>query len=111
MAILTPFTAAKMGGEGPHQNVFMDAITFPGDSAYAAGGTAAFQDYFHSKGEPYQGRSILHVDGWGYSGGKLYIFRYNHATKKLMMFDGATGAEVANGDMSAVTVNATVWSE
>lgn len=112
MPLATPFTPVLNGGEGPNQNVFVDSITFPGDTAYPTGGSVAFQNFFQSKATVYGGRRVLHVDGWAYSGGALYLLKYDRANNKLRAFVASTGAEVGDTtNMSSMTVNATVWSE
>jgi hypothetical protein len=112
MALATAFTTRLNGGEGAHQNVFVDSITFPGDSAYATGGTAAFSEYFRSKGEPYGARRVINVEGWAIISAVLHVLKYDRVNDKLLVFKADDGTQVANAtDLDASTFNATVWSE
>lgn len=113
MALSTAFTLRNLGGEGANQNVFIISITFPGDAAYATGGTASFTEFIRSKDfRLYGGWRVINVEGWGVIGGVLHFLKYDRVNDKLLVFTGADGTEVANAtDLSATTFNATVWAE
>lgn len=90
--------------------VFIDDISFAGDSSYPTGGTAAFQDYIRNAAGIKEGRTILAVID--VTGNATHYPVYNKATDKLMMFVRTTGVEVANAtNMSGTTFRFQVLSQ
>lgn len=83
---------------------FMDTIAFPGDAAYAAGGSEDFTEFFRAA---FPGRTPIAIIA-----NDCGIFRpvFLIATDKLKVFRNDTGAE-ASGDLSGTIFNVTVISK
>ncbi len=105
MALGTAAVGVGVGQEG--SNVNMNLITFLGDSAYAAGGTADFQAFVQAA----VGRGNLEVMAVIAQDCGLHSPVYDKANDKLKVLLGSTGVEVGNGDNSAITYNVLVLSK
>lgn len=95
-----------------YSQVFMAVISIAGDSAYAAGGTANFSAYVAKElAEATPSKklgSIEVISAYGFVAGKLAFF--DAAADKLMVFDlGSSGAEQADGNISASVFKVTVF--
>ena len=79
-------------------------VSFPGDAAYVAGGTAGFQAYIRNEVLAKRNVSVIAVLAAGLNDG--YDAIYDVANDKLVLKAG--GVEVANGDYSATVFRLTV---
>ncbi len=105
MALGTPTVLELSAGDGPLRT---DLISFAGDGAYVAGGTAAFQLYVRNalKALTKANVEVLAVIPQD-CGGKTPC--YDKAADKLKVYDGTT--EQANGSLSATTFHVLVLSK
>ena len=104
---ITLATVAAVGNATP---IFLDPISFLGDTSYPTGGTAAFQDTFQAKVG--SAREILAVLGQDCGG---YVPVYDKTNDKLKVYeegaDGGPADEVtATTALNAVTFNVLVIS-
>ena len=103
MALTNLAVNEAAAGDGP---LFMDRIEFDGDDAYAAGGTPDFESVFQALvGHT---RTIVTVIDENIG---VNVLQYDHAGDKLLVRLLSTGAEIANGDLSAVQYHATIVSK
>ena len=73
--------SAHSGGAAPNAPVRFDLLTFAGDGAYGAGGTAAFEAYVQAAlGQSVTVLAVLDADTTG------YVKRYDITNDKLMVF-------------------------
>lgn len=97
-------------GETTMRANFIHQIEFDGDAAYAAGGSANFQQFVRDvTGEEV---TISGVVGYSVNAGGtalVHIAHYDVANDKLQAFAVADGAQ-ATGDISANTFHLTVFS-
>ena len=105
MALGTITSLAENGQEG--SNVICKVISFLGDDAYVAGGTAGFSATVAAA----LGKGNVTVLAAIPQGCGLHLPVYDQANDKLIVFLGSTGIEVANGDNSAITYNMLVICE
>lgn len=97
--------------------LFVDQLTFLGDSAYPAGGTVAFSTYYKAALEAAEahagGREILTVVQQDASG---YVLRYDKANDKLMVFEANSDAadgplqQTSTANLSGVTFSVMITS-
>lgn len=87
-------TINNQGGKAPSSPVFVDDISFAGDSSYPTGGTAAFQAFFRAIAGIKEQRTVLAVIDIGNLATDYPL--YDKANDKLMNFVRTTGVEVAN---------------
>lgn len=100
-------TLAAQSGQKPSAPVYFDLITFPGDGAYPAGGTAGFLATFRAKvGD---NREIVGVIDQS-APATVSALEYDFANDKLFARVRATGVESAVADQSAVTYRLLVIS-
>jgi hypothetical protein len=90
---------AALGGEKPSAPDFAVAMDFDGDSAYLAGGTAAFQAFVRATAARGALEVLTVIDG-GCGAANIYVPIYDKAADKLMVMDRTSGLEVVNGDYS-----------
>lgn len=97
---------SEVGGQASAP-IFVERLSFPGDSAYPTGGTAAFEVAYQAATA--QGRTIVTVVSDDCGDNKV---EYDRVNDKLKVRVISTGAEVANTtDLSGVTFNVTVISK
>jgi hypothetical protein len=111
MALGTITVPASLDNPGGPTPVQVDNISFLGDDAYAAGGTADFQALFRAVTK--NNREVLAVIG-GDCGG--YVPVYDKANDKLKVYEQTNVAtspliETATSDLSGTTFNLTVLSK
>lgn len=103
-------TGSTLGGQGQTtlRPSFIDRVTFDGDAAYPAGGSADAQAFFRAVlGDQV---TVLAADGYGYTAGAItHIARYDAANDKLVVHVIA-GGEASPGDLSSVSFELTVIS-
>jgi hypothetical protein len=108
MAFGTPATLAAEHGQAPGTPSFFIRVSFPGDGAYSAGGTAGFQTFLRAAVD---GRAVEIIDIIpGDCGG--YIPVYDKTNDKLKVYeqtDTATSPliETVTADLSGTTFNLT----
>lgn len=97
--------------------IHVDHLSFAGDGAYPAGGSADFEGSFQAalaaagKGSP--GREIIGIQQVDASG---YVLRYDKANDKLMAFESDNGGadgplqESTTANMSGITFKLIVQS-
>lgn len=110
--VVTLGTGVKGVGAQPSAPLFVDFITFTGDSAYSSGGTAAFTAFVRAFfGDNRTVVGVISQDCGGYF--PVYV----PTTDKLKVFEAAAqnasqvpGAEYNGSDLSAVTFNMLVLS-
>lgn len=111
MAIGT-ITVGTGAGKASSAPTFFDPISFAGDGAYGAGGTADFEGSFQTKIGC--ARTIVAIIP-GDCGG--YVPVYDRANDKLLVYEGNYDAgdgplqETATADLSATTFNLVVVSQ
>ncbi len=102
-------TRADYAGQKVQSPVFIDRISFAGDTSYPTGGTPDFEDLVQAKvGDS---REIIDIIP-GNCG--QYIPSYDKTNDKLLVLDGgtATWTEVANTTpLNGTTFNVTVISQ
>lgn len=90
----------------PSATLYVDEISFAGDSAYPTNGTAGFQALFQALVKC--GRTVIAVID--ITGAADYLV-YDTANDKLKAFVRSTGLEVGNGvDTSGITFKVAVLS-
>lgn len=99
MALGTIASNAAVGQEG--SNIIIHNLTFLGDDAYAAGGTAGFQASVQAA----LGKGSVEVMGVVAQDCGDNVPVYDKANDKLKVFVMSTGVELGNGDHSADTYN------
>jgi len=105
-------TLGTGAGGSPSAPVFFDPVSFAGDGAYGAGGTADFEGSFQA--EIGCARTIVAIIP-GDCGG--YVPVYDRANDKLLVYEGAyTGAdgpliETVTANLSGTTFNLVVVSQ
>lgn len=104
MALGTPTNNGERMKSHSHALDVVD-VSFLGDTAYVAGGTANFTAYMRTL----LGRdvTVLDVRPLGLNGGHEAIF--DAANDKLLMVVKATGVEAAPGDLSGITFRLAVY--
>lgn len=99
----------NQGGKSASTPVFIDEITFTGDTAYPTGGSAAFEAFIRGATGIKEGRTVDAVID--VTGNATHYPVYDKAANALKMFVRATGVEVANTtNMSATTFRVLVIS-
>jgi hypothetical protein len=107
MALGTPTRAQTAGAK--REAIFHDLITFAGDGAYPAGGTAGFLAWFRAMSGR-AGATILAVIDQSQPD-TLSVLSYDHTNDKLFARVRTTGVESAVGNQSAVTYRLLVISK
>lgn len=110
---LGTMTLASGAGKSPSAPMRMDLISFAGDGAYGAGGTAGFQALVRTLlGQNVEVMGVIGQDCGG------YIPIYDKANDKLKVYEGdydpaAVGplTENATANLSGVTFNVLVLSK
>lgn len=103
MAIGT-ITVAESTGKVPSAPLFVDILSFAGDSAYGAGGSAILAAI---KAKIGAGRTVLTVFDVGPNGG--YITKWDRTNGKLLVYEGNYDAadgplqESSTANLSGVT--------
>lgn len=107
MALGTATVGTEFGGVASRP-IYFNKLSFAGDGAYPTGGTANFTEYVQAATERFV--TPFYVVGRGVGGGAAYYVEYDETNDKLLVLVGATGLEVAPGDLSGVTFNVLVLS-
>lgn len=108
MALGTGTLQAAAGG-APSAPLTVDVISFPGDAAYPAGGTAGFQAYVRALLGG-QAKTLLAVIDVGKLAGHYAV--YDHEGDKLQVFVRTTGVEAAPAaNLSASTFRLAVVAQ
>lgn len=100
MALSSFVKLDQIGNTEPYMVVF----TVDGDSAYVAGGTAAFAAFVQNNCD---GLTPITASGFALDGS--LTAEYDLDNDKLLVFDPATGAQPADGDLSATSFQFTAW--
>lgn len=104
-------TERALAGQAPSRPTYLHRLEFPGDAAYATGGSAAVEKFVQDATGDIV--TLLTINGYGYTAGALtHILQHDIVNDTLQVFVLATGAEAANAaDLSGVTFQATVMGQ
>lgn len=109
MAIASFTIGSNQGGQAASTPLRAIPVSFPGDAAYATGGTADFEGSIQAElGEEVTVLGVLGQDCDG------YVVQYDRANDKLLVYEaGADGAALdeigAGADLHATTFNVLVF--
>ena len=104
MALSNVTLRGREAGKGIEKPVRHFPLTFLGDAAYVAGGSAGFKDWFERQIAEKVDNLVDVISGPCGN----YICQYDRVNDKLQVRLISTGAEAANGSLAATTFNITV---
>jgi hypothetical protein len=112
MALATPATVTDKAMQSPELNVYVDTLSFPGDTSYPTGGTTDFQDFVRAAvGHNVEVLSVLEAGSDTGGTPAAFIARYDKANDTLLILDEALAEVAATTDLSTTTFNLVVISK